>query len=236
MFGRGSHASQGRFGKGPYIVGGAILAIVAVLAVGAIVVASSAATLTPDSNGIAKVGMPLGGGKIESVTVIGGRSDQPVPVVVRNDPVITPKRPLPADYPLVIQVVVKRPGWIGWLAGSTERLTLHLTTPAASLRSHYVTVRGTHSPRRPALPDTDQDVLIRAEPPPPHPPRPEHPERDDHAPAHRGRRERVRVGRPTGVGVRPGRGGQLVPRRRRRHRGRLPGAGLEDQADGTPTR
>jgi peptidoglycan hydrolase-like protein with peptidoglycan-binding domain len=146
MFGRGSHASQGRFGKGPYIVGGAVLAIVAVLAVGAIVVASSAATLTPDSNGIAQVGMPLGGGKIESVTVIGGRSDQPVPVVVRNDPIITPKRPLPADYPLVIQVVVKRPGWIGWLAGSTERLTLHLMTPAASLRSHYVTVRGTHSP------------------------------------------------------------------------------------------
>ncbi|MGO9883685.1 MAG: L,D-transpeptidase family protein [Solirubrobacteraceae bacterium] len=145
MFGRGARASQGRFGNGPYVVGGLLLALVAVLGIGAIVVSSSSPSLTVDSTAIAKVTMPLGGGSIESVTVIGGRSDQPVPVVVHNG-LITPKRLLPADERLLVQVVVKRPGWIAWLAGKTQRLTLTVTTPAAGLRSHYVTVRGTHTP------------------------------------------------------------------------------------------
>ena len=96
MFGRGARASQGRFGNGPYVVGGLLLALVAVLGIGAIVVSSSSPSLTVDSTAIAKVTMPLGGGSIESVTVIGGRSDQPVPVVVHNG-LITPKRLLPAD-------------------------------------------------------------------------------------------------------------------------------------------
>jgi len=65
---------------------------IAVVVVGAIVFASAKASLTADSTAIAKIGLPLGGGTIESVTVIGGRSAQPVPVQVRNDPVIYPTK------------------------------------------------------------------------------------------------------------------------------------------------
>jgi peptidoglycan hydrolase-like protein with peptidoglycan-binding domain len=144
MFGRDSYGSSRRYGKGPYIVGG-ILAVVAVLAVGSLLVSSSSASLTADSTALAKVSMPLGGGSIQSVTVIGGRSNQPVAVTVHNG-LIVPKRLLAADERVLVQVVVKRPGWNAWLAGKTQRLTLSVTTPAASLRSHYITVHGSRSP------------------------------------------------------------------------------------------
>jgi peptidoglycan hydrolase-like protein with peptidoglycan-binding domain len=41
-----------------------------------------------------------------------------------------------------LDVVVKRPGAIAWIAGSTQSLHLTLTTPVASLRTHFLTVRG----------------------------------------------------------------------------------------------
>ncbi len=85
--------------------------------------------------------MPLGGGSIQSVSVVTGPHSQAVPVVVRHDPVILPSKLIPAGTRLSIQVVIKRPGWISWLAGSTQRLTLSVVTPTASLRSHYITVR-----------------------------------------------------------------------------------------------
>ncbi|HEY5430357.1 MAG TPA: hypothetical protein VIK04_14675, partial [Solirubrobacteraceae bacterium] len=122
------------------MLGAIVVIVVAVLVAGGIVFTSAKASLTADSGAIAKIGMPLGGGTIESVTVIGGRSAQPVPVQVRNDPVIYPTKQVPAGTRLQVQVVVKRPGWISWLAGDTQRLNLTVTTPTASLRSHYVTV------------------------------------------------------------------------------------------------
>jgi hypothetical protein len=45
-----------------------------------------------------------------------------------------------------VQVVVKRPGWVSWLTGASHRLQLEVTAPAASLRSHFVTV--SHGPLR----------------------------------------------------------------------------------------
>ena len=53
---------------------------------------------------------------------------------------IYPRKLVPAGEKLAIRVVVKRPGWISWLAGSTQTLNLSVTAPTASLRSHYLTV------------------------------------------------------------------------------------------------
>jgi peptidoglycan hydrolase-like protein with peptidoglycan-binding domain len=121
-----------------------ILVVLALLGVGALMITSAHASLTTDSQAIAKVGMPLGGGTIESVTVVTGPHSQRVPVVVRGDR-IYPVHLIPANQQLTIDVVVKRPGWNAWLAGRTEKLHLALTTPVASLRSHYLTV-GAHAP------------------------------------------------------------------------------------------
>jgi hypothetical protein len=108
-----------------------MLVVVAVVVVGGIILASAHASLTPDSNAIAKVGMPLGGGTIESVTVVTGPHSQRVPVEMRGDQ-IWPSKLIPADQKLTVDVVVKRPGWISWLAGSKQKLQLTLTTPVAS--------------------------------------------------------------------------------------------------------
>jgi peptidoglycan hydrolase-like protein with peptidoglycan-binding domain len=118
-----------------------MLLVVAVVAIGALMLTSAHASLSTDSNAIAKIGMPLGGGKVQSVNVVTGRQNQPVPVMVKNDR-IWPLKKIPANQKLTVYVVVRRPGWISWLAGKTQKLHLTMTTPVASLRSHYLTVRG----------------------------------------------------------------------------------------------
>jgi peptidoglycan hydrolase-like protein with peptidoglycan-binding domain len=120
---------------------GAVILVVAVLGALALVLVSAKASLEADANGIAKVGMPLGGGKIISVSVIGGREQKLVPIKVVGDPEIVAKQPVPAGETLKVRVVIKRPGWISWLAGKTETLTLTYTTPTASTRTHYITLR-----------------------------------------------------------------------------------------------
>jgi peptidoglycan hydrolase-like protein with peptidoglycan-binding domain len=117
-----------------------MLLVVAVAAAAGIVFTSAKASLTADPVALAKIGLPLGGGKIESVVVLMGPQSQPVPVVVRNDTEIVPTKSVPAGTRLAVQVVVRRPGWISWLSGSTQRLTLTVMAPTASLRSHFVTV------------------------------------------------------------------------------------------------
>ena len=128
-----------RRGPGRYLVGGGVLVVLAVIVIGAITFSSAKATLTADHVALARVGMPMGGGTIQSVSVVTGPHANAVPVSVR-DGQITPTKPVPAGSKLSVQVVVKRPGWISWLAGSSQRLNLTVTAPAAKLRSHFVTV------------------------------------------------------------------------------------------------
>ena len=123
-----------------YVLAGLMLAAVAGVVVAGVVLTSAKASLSADPVAMAKIGMPLGGGSIESVSVVTGPHSQPVPVKVTGGK-LYPDQLIPANAPLQIQVTVKRPGWISWLAGSTQKLQLNLTTPVASLRSHYITVR-----------------------------------------------------------------------------------------------
>jgi peptidoglycan hydrolase-like protein with peptidoglycan-binding domain len=118
---------------------GLLIVVLAVLGVLALVFVSAKASLEADANGVAKVGMPLGGGKIVSVSVIGGREQKLVPVKVVGSEIVA-KQPVPADETLKVRVVIKRPSWIAWLAGKTQTLTLRYTTPTASTKTHYLTL------------------------------------------------------------------------------------------------
>jgi peptidoglycan hydrolase-like protein with peptidoglycan-binding domain len=129
--------SRGR-GPTPYVIGAILIGLVVVVAAG-VAFATSKPSLTPDQSAIAKVNLPLGGGTIESVSAVTGPNAKPVPVVLRNDR-IYPSKLVPAGERLNVQVVITRPGWISWLSGGRKRLSLNVTTPVASLRSHYVTV------------------------------------------------------------------------------------------------
>jgi peptidoglycan hydrolase-like protein with peptidoglycan-binding domain len=128
------------------VIGG-VLVILAVLVAAGVVFGTSKATLTSDPVGVAKITLPLGGGHIQSVTVLAGPSAQPVPATVRGDDVVYPQQTIAAGTHVTVRVIVTRPGWISWISGKRQTLTLNVTAPTASLRSHYVTV-GSHAPLR----------------------------------------------------------------------------------------
>jgi peptidoglycan hydrolase-like protein with peptidoglycan-binding domain len=119
----------------------ALVLVVGALAVVAIAFATSSASLRADGRALARVDMPLGGGKIERVLVTGGRTGSLLPVYVRGDQ-IWPSKRIAVGERVTIQVVIKRPGAVSWLTGSTERLRLTLVAPAASVVHPYLTVAG----------------------------------------------------------------------------------------------
>jgi len=137
--GFGAVRPAGRRRRGPYVAAAILAVVVLVLAAAALLLISAQGSLSADSTAIAKVGLPLGGGAIESVSAVTGPRARPLPVVVRNGK-IWPRHSIRAGRQLSIEVVIKRPGWIAWLAGKTERLRLSLVTPTASLSDDYVTL------------------------------------------------------------------------------------------------
>ncbi len=114
------------------------VALVAAIVVGAVALIAKP-SVTADPVALARVSLPFGSGSIERVSAVGGREQKAIPVSVRGDQ-IWPKQLLRVGEHVTVYVVVKRPGWIAWLHGDTERLQLSLTTPAALLRAQYVTV------------------------------------------------------------------------------------------------
>ena len=129
-----------RSGRGRWMLGAALVAALAVAAAAAFVLSSATASLTPDRTAIARLNLPFGAGTVKSINVVTGPHSQPVPVSLHGGSVILPNGLVPAGEKLQVQVVVKRPGWISWLSGSNQRLNLTVTTPVASLRSHFITL------------------------------------------------------------------------------------------------
>jgi peptidoglycan hydrolase-like protein with peptidoglycan-binding domain len=123
-------------------VAGLLLLVVLAIAAGAVLVINSKASLTADSAALARVQLPLGGGQIQSISVVTGPHSTPVAVDVRGRQ-IWPHGQIPTGQQVSIDAVIKRPGWISWLTGSTEHLRLTLTTPSAHLRSQYTTLSAT---------------------------------------------------------------------------------------------
>jgi peptidoglycan hydrolase-like protein with peptidoglycan-binding domain len=118
-----------------------LVLVVLAIAAAAVLLVSSKASLKPDPVALARVDLPLGGGRIENVSAVSGPTSAPLPVDVRGDQ-IWPRHTIPAGQQVSIEAVVKRPSSVGWLTGSTERLRLTVTTPAAPLRTQYTTVSG----------------------------------------------------------------------------------------------
>ncbi|MFZ0387743.1 MAG: L,D-transpeptidase [Solirubrobacteraceae bacterium] len=106
----------------------------------AIVLVSAKASIEREDAALARIGMPLGGGRIVSMSVTDGRGRKLLPVRVTGGLLIIAKRPVPANERLRIRVVIRRPGWISWLDGNHQTLTLSYVTPTASARTHYLTV------------------------------------------------------------------------------------------------
>jgi L,D-transpeptidase catalytic domain len=97
------------------------------------------ASLSAGSSALASIGLPLSGGTVERVTVVTGPHSRSIPIRVQHQEV-WPRVLLPVGERVSVEAVVKRPGWISWLAGSRERVRLSLVTPSTNLLSQYVTL------------------------------------------------------------------------------------------------
>ena len=115
------------------------LPLIVIVGLGVVLV-SAKPSIGADPVALARVSLPFGAGSVEHVSVVGGREQRAIPVELRGDR-IWPTGTLPVHELVTIEVVVKRPGVISWLSGSTERISLTLRTPSSSLRSHYLTVK-----------------------------------------------------------------------------------------------
>ncbi len=129
-----------------YVIGALIVLVLAGLGGAAIALGSSRASLVTDSSALARVNLPLGGGRIESVSVVTGSIASAVPVTLRGHQ-IWPVHTIPSGRQVSIEVVIRRPSWISWLTGKTERLRLTLRTPTAHLLGHFLTL-GSGAPLR----------------------------------------------------------------------------------------
>lgn len=101
--------------------------------------ASARASLTVDSTALARIGLPLGGGRVQSLVAVSGPHSRRIPLTLR-DGRIWPRGTIPAGERVGIEVVIRRPGWIAWLAGRAQRLRLTILTPVARLTHDYLTV------------------------------------------------------------------------------------------------
>jgi L,D-transpeptidase catalytic domain len=132
----GGNAARGyRLSATTLLVGLLALAMVAFLALAFLF---SSPAIVSDPSALARVELPVTGGTSESITAVApnGRS---IPIAVR-DGRLWPEVKLAPDEAVSVEVVLRRPGWISWLAGarSSERLVLH--TPSALVDDRYATV------------------------------------------------------------------------------------------------
>ncbi len=139
-----------------------LLAILAVIGTALAFLGTSQASLVPDSQALARVELPLGGGTVQSVIAVTGPHSRRVPVVMRNN-VVWPQKKIWAGRTITVEVVVQRPSWISWLTGKTKRLQLTVTTPSAKLAHSYVTVSA-HAPLRVSFTQPVSSVSYGASP------------------------------------------------------------------------
>jgi hypothetical protein len=131
-------AARGRRRRWPWLV--VALLIVSVGAAFAFAVfAWPRGQVMLDPAALAKVEQPTFGGHllmVEAVRAGGGR----VPLTVRNDGRLWPLTRLQPGAVVSVEAVFRRPGWIGWLAGDTQRVRLTVTAPQAHPLRHWLRV------------------------------------------------------------------------------------------------
>lgn len=126
----------------PILLG--VLAILLVAFAGA-AFALSGATVDSDASALARVDVQAFGGTVERVSAT-GPNGRPIPISI-DDGRLLPKRRLDPGTPVAVEVVVRRPGWVGWLAGSEHRERLTLRTPQAHVARRWLTVGKSGTPR-----------------------------------------------------------------------------------------
>jgi L,D-transpeptidase catalytic domain len=129
------------------LVGGVtflLLAAVAAFIVSAF--ALSGASIEEDSSSFGKVSTDTFGGSVDSVKATAVKSGADIPVKMQGDRIVPTAKLHPGEE-VAVEVKVKRPSAVGWLAGSEKTLTRTITAPTAKLEAHWLTVKEGKNPR-----------------------------------------------------------------------------------------
>jgi peptidoglycan hydrolase-like protein with peptidoglycan-binding domain len=121
-----------------YVVPAIILIPVIAIAVLLLVATTSDAKMVANERSLATIQMPFGGGTIKHVTAVGGKERDVIPVTVIGDQV-WPKNQLKQGEHVTIVATIKRPGWVSWASGGTEKVRISETTPSVKTKSAFVT-------------------------------------------------------------------------------------------------
>ena len=118
------------------------LAAVGVLCLGALAFAFFAwpsGGFRVDTNGLPQVQQPRFSGNLARLSLHDAAGNA-IPVDLRPDGTLRPRRPVPAGTRLVAEATFRRPGWVGWIAGRKQTARLELTAPTAQLASRWLRV------------------------------------------------------------------------------------------------
>jgi len=117
------------------------VAVVAVALLGfvAAVLALSGVTLADDAIALARVDVQMFGGTLERVQAF-GPNGQRIPLAVRHQR-LTPGTRLAPGERVSIDVLVRRPSWLGWALGRERHVRLTLRAPVAGVSERWLTVR-----------------------------------------------------------------------------------------------
>jgi peptidoglycan hydrolase-like protein with peptidoglycan-binding domain len=121
-----------------YVVPVLLAAPFIVAGVSAAVIASSKATIHVGANSLAAFTLPTGGGTVQHVAAVGGPEQKVVATKVVGRTVLPAAKVAPGEK-ITVEVTIKRPSWISWLSGKTERVTVTERTPVVHVASRYVT-------------------------------------------------------------------------------------------------
>jgi len=116
----------------------AAIAAVAVIVVGAGVVWWSGATLASDRSDLARIDLqPLAGSLVSARASLADGT--PVPIRVSGGRLAPMKLVRPGDV-VHVEVMVRRPSWLGWAVGRTRHEQLTVRAPVASVPDRWLTV------------------------------------------------------------------------------------------------
>jgi lipoprotein-anchoring transpeptidase ErfK/SrfK len=129
------------------LVGGVMFLLLA--AVAAFIVSAfalSGASIEAEGSSLGKVSTDTFGGSVESVTATAVKSGTDVPVKMQGDRIVPTGKLHPGEE-VAVEVKVKRPSAVGWLAGGTKILTTTYTAPVAKLEQRWLSVKDGKNPR-----------------------------------------------------------------------------------------
>ncbi len=120
------------------LLGVGIFLAVAIVALAVAVLTLSGVTLASDPSALAHVSVQPFGGTIEHVQAFGPSGHRLTLAI--HDGRLTPLERLTPGEQVSVDVVVRRPGWLGWALGGQRSERLTLSAPVAQIRERWLTV------------------------------------------------------------------------------------------------